>query len=180
MSLLKIYPYGSPILRKKTEKVGKLPPDFGKLLDDMYDTMYNGEGIGLSANQVGLDMSFFIVDFSLHDEKMGKMVFINPVILESAGESVMEEGCLSIPDIHEEAPRADKIKVQYEDTGRIVHIEEFTGYYARVIQHETDHLNGIYFVDRISRLKHSFIASKLKRIAAVAKKSERKKIKSLR
>lgn len=170
MSLLRIQLYGSPILNSKTAKVETLPPDFSQILDDMFETMYADDGIGLSANQVGIPLSFFVADFSLHDENGRKMVFINPEILEYQGEVAADEGCLSVPEIREEVIRAEKIKVRYEDVERNVHTEEFSGYYARVVQHETDHLSGIYFVDRISRLKRSFIASKLKRITADAKK----------
>ncbi|PIS27363.1 MAG: peptide deformylase [Candidatus Marinimicrobia bacterium CG08_land_8_20_14_0_20_45_22] len=171
MSLFRIQLYGSPVLSHKTANVKALiPPDFSKIIDDMFETMYADNGIGLSANQVGIPLDFFIADFSLKDENGKKMVFINPEILERQGEVVAEEGCLSIPEIYADVTRAEKVKVRYEDVERNVHVEEFSGYFARVVQHETDHLNGIYIVDRISQLKRSFIASKLKRMAADAKK----------
>ncbi len=165
MALMKIYLYGSPILSRPTQPVTELPADFSRILNDMYESMYDDDGIGLSANQAGIDQSFFVADFSLHDEKQTKKVFINPEILESSGECVLEEGCLSIPEIHEEVTRAERIKLRYEDLDRNVIEEEFSDFPARVIQHEIDHLHGVFFVDRISALRKSFLASKLKKIA---------------
>lgn len=165
MELLEIYLYGSPLLKRKTKAVDDLPENFPGFLERMYATMYDDDGIGLSANQVGVDQQFFIVDFSLHDGNMSREIFINPEILESEGVDTLEEGCLSIPGIHEKVTRAYKIKVRYENLGREVIEKEFEGFPARVIQHETDHLNGVLFVERISPLKRSFIDSKLRKIA---------------
>ncbi len=165
MELLEIYLYGSPLLKRKTKRVGELPDHFPEFLERMYTTMYDDDGIGLSANQVGVDLHFFIADFSLHDKDMSREVFINPEILESTGIDTLEEGCLSVPEIHEKVTRAYKIKLRYENLKREVIEKEFEGFPARVIQHETDHLNGILFVERISPLKRSFIDSKLKKIA---------------
>ncbi|MBN2601479.1 MAG: peptide deformylase [Candidatus Marinimicrobia bacterium] len=162
---MEIYLYGSPLLKRKTKRVGKLPDHFPEFLERMYATMYDDDGIGLSANQVGVDRHFFIADFSLHDKTMFREIFINPEILKSSGVDTSEEGCLSIPEIHEKVTRAYKIKLRYENFKRDVVEREFEGFPARVIQHEIDHLNGILFVDRISPLKRSFIDSKLKKIA---------------
>jgi len=169
MKLLDIYVYGSPLLKRKTRKVAQLPDNFPQFLERMYATMYDDDGIGLSANQVGVDLHFFIVDFSLHDKNMGKGVFINPEIIQREGEDVLEEGCLSVPGIREKVTREWKIKVRYENLQRVVIEKEFEGYLAKVIQHEIDHLNGILFVDKTSPLNLSFIASKLKKIAVKGK-----------
>jgi len=169
MKLLDIYVYGSPLLKRKTRKVAQLPDNFPRFLERMYATMYDDDGIGLSANQVGVDLHFFIVDFSLHDKNMGKEVFINPEIIQREGEDVLEEGCLSVPGIREKVTREWKIKVRYENLQRVVIEKEFEGYLAKVIQHEIDHLNGILFVDKTSPLNLSFIASKLKKIAVKGK-----------
>jgi len=169
MKLLDIYVYGSPLLKRKTRKVGQLPDNFPRFLERMYAAMYDDDGIGLSANQVGVDLHFFIVDFSLHDKNMEKEVFINPEILQREGVDVLEEGCLSVPGIREKVTREWKIKVRYENIQREVIEKEFEGYLARVIQHELDHLNGILFIDKISLLKRSFIESKLKKIAVKGK-----------
>jgi len=165
MELLEIYLFGSPLLKRKTKRVGVLPDHFPEFLERMYATMYDDDGIGLSANQVGVDLHFFIVDFSLHDKTMSREVFINPEILESTGIDTLEEGCLSVPEIHEKVTRAYQIKVRYENLKREIVEKEFEGFPARVIQHEIDHLNGVLFVERISPLKRSFIDSKLKKIA---------------
>jgi len=165
MELLEIYLFGSPLLKRKTKPVGVLPDHFPEFLERMYATMYDDDGIGLSANQVGVDLHFFIVDFSLHDKTMSREVFINPEILESTGIDTLEEGCLSVPEIHEKVTRAYQIKVRYENLKREIVEKEFEGFPARVIQHEIDHLNGVLFVERISPLKRSFIDSKLKKIA---------------
>ncbi|MCG2716111.1 MAG: peptide deformylase [Candidatus Marinimicrobia bacterium] len=169
MKLLDIYVYGSPLLKRKTRKVAQLPDNFPQFLERMYATMYDDDGIGLSANQVGVDSHFFIVDFSLHDKNMRKEVFINPVIIQREGVDILEEGCLSVPEIRETVTREWKIKVRYENVQREVIEKEFEGYLARVIQHEIDHLNGVLFVERISPLKRSFIESKLEKIAEKGK-----------
>jgi len=169
MELLEIYLYGSPLLKRKTQTVGDLPEHFPGFLERMYAIMYDDDGIGLSANQVGVDQNFFITDFSLHDKDMTREIFINPEILESEGVDTLEEGCLSIPEIHEKVTRAYNIKVRYENLRRKVVDKEFEGFPARVIQHEIDHLNGVLFVERISPLKRSFIDSKLNKIAEKGK-----------
>ena len=169
MDLLQIYLYGSPLLKRQTQVVGDLPEHFPGFLEQIYATMYDDDGIGLSANQVGVDQRFFITDFSLHNKNMTREIFINPEILESEGVNILEEGCLSVPEIHEKVTRADNIKVRYENLRREVIEKEFEGFPARVIQHEIDHLNGVLFVERISPLKRSFIDSKLKKIAEKGK-----------
>ncbi|HRS90715.1 MAG TPA: peptide deformylase [Candidatus Marinimicrobia bacterium] len=168
MAVLPIYIYGSPILHKKLLPIDDLPQDFDRILSDMWETMYDDEGIGLSANQVGLDLRFFVADFSLRQENLGREVIINPVIIKTEGEVIGEEGCLSLPNIREQIPRAEKIILRYENRERKVIEREFNDLVARVIQHETDHLDGLTMVDRISSLKRSFLRSKLKRLATAA------------
>lgn len=165
MALLPIHVYGSPILRKKLIPIDDLPEDFDRILNDMWETMYDEEGIGLSANQVGLDLRFFIADFSLRDKNIRREVFINPAIIATEGESIDEEGCLSLPDIREQIPRAEKIVLRYETPARRLIEREFDGFQARVIQHEVDHLEGKFIFDRISALKRSFLKSKLNRLS---------------
>ncbi len=169
MESLEIYLYGSPLLKRKTRKVETLPENFPAFLERMYVAMYGDDGIGLSANQVGVELNFFVADFSLHDKSMTREIFINPEILETEGQNTFEEGCLSIPDIHEKVTRATKIKLRYENLQREIVEKDFEGFPARVALHEIDHLNGILFVERISSLKRSFIESKLKRIAEKGK-----------
>ena len=167
---LKIHYYGSPVLREKLAEIQELPEQFQDLVDDMFELMSNEEGIGLSANQVGRDLRFFIADFSLYNDEMKKRVFINPEILEAEGEIKEEEGCLSLPDIQVAVKRADKIKIRYRDANFTEHVEEYSGYLSRVIQHETDHVNGKFMTDRISPLKRKLLDNKLKQIVKMAKK----------
>ena len=161
MSKLKVKIYGSPILRKTVNKLEKLPDNFDQLIEDMYETMMEEKGIGLSANQVGLDMSFFIVDFGLYDEQLGRQIFINPEITSMEGETMDEEGCLSLPGINEKVKRADRIHIKYKNEKFEDVEEDYDDYLSRVIQHEYDHLHGVVFTDRISNLKKSFIKNKL-------------------
>lgn len=165
MAILPVYVYGSPILRKKLTPLAEIPAGFDLILADMWDTMYDDDGIGLSANQVGLDLRFFVADFSLSDKKMGREVIINPEIISSEGVSIETEGCLSLPGIQEKISRAEKIVLRYETLERQKLEREFSAYAARVVQHETDHLNGIFITDRISALKRSFLKSKLRHLA---------------
>jgi len=169
MELLETYLYGSPLLKRKTRRVEQLPPNFADFLERMYLTMYEDDGVGLSANQVGVELRFFIADFSLHDKNLGKEIFINPEIIAQEGEDILEEGCLSLPEIREKVPRALKIKVRFENLEGLLLEKEYEGFAARVIQHEIDHLNGILFIERISPLKRSFLKSALKKIAEKGK-----------
>jgi len=163
MSVLEVVHYGDPILRKKCNSV----KDFSKLeslLNDMFDTMYEENGIGLAANQVGFDMNLFIIDISGIEEDEKTRVFINGEIINSEGESWFEEGCLSIPDIRLNVKRPDIIKFKYQDEKGQEFEEDFDGLLARAIQHEVDHLNGVFIVDRVSKSKKMSVAKELKDI----------------
>ena len=163
MSVLEVVHYGDPILRKKCNSV----KDFSKLeslLNDMFDTMYEENGIGLEANQVGFDMNLFIIDISGIEEDEKTRVFINGEIINSEGESWFEEGCLSIPDIRLNVKRPDIIKFKYQDEKGQEFEEDFDGLLARAIQHEVDHLNGVFIVDRVSKSEKMSVAKELKDI----------------
>lgn len=167
--ILPIYIYGHPVLRKVTQDIdAENYPHLRELIDNMFETMYNAEGVGLAATQVGLEDRIFVVDLkpAASDEhpefKEFKKVFINPHILDRGGEKeTMEEGCLSIPGIHENVLREGEIRIQYLDEEFQPHDEVYTDYMARVIQHEYDHLDGILFVDKISPLRKRMIKGKL-------------------
>lgn len=167
--ILPIYIYGHPILRKVAKEIDTTNyPNLQELIDSMYETMYKADGVGLAGPQVGLEERIFVVDMEPvadddHPEFKGfKKAFINAQITEKTGElEWVEEGCLSIPGIHEKVPREERIRIQYLDEGLQPHDEEYTGYMARVIQHEYDHLDGIMFTDRISPLRKRMIKSKL-------------------
>lgn len=168
--ILPIYTYGNGVLRKMADPVDKTYPKLNELIDNMFDTMYHAEGVGLAAPQVGLPIRVLVIDllpFKEDNPKLGdfKIVMINPEILEmSENEIVAEEGCLSIPGIHESVPRAQKIKIKYHDTNFGEHIEVFEDYKARVIQHEYDHLEGNLFTDKVSPIRRQMLKSKLTNI----------------
>ena len=165
-----IYPitvYGDPVLRKVAEDIDQNFEGLEKLVDDMFETMYNAEGVGLAAPQIGLTSRIFVVDLSaLEDEepklKDFKTAFINPYLSEKSGDKVlMEEGCLSIPGIREDVLRFNQIRLKYFDLNWQEHDEIYTGFTARVLQHEYDHLEGVMFVDYASPLKKRLLKGKL-------------------
>lgn len=166
--ILPIYIYGHPVLRKVTKDIDVSFPNLKELVENMYETMYNAEGIGLAAPQVGLEDRIFVIDLSpLADEenphyKDLKKVFINARITSRTGdEESIEEGCLSIPGVHESVARPGTIEIEYLDENLDPHCETYTGFTARVIQHEYDHIDGILFVDHISAIRKRLIKSKL-------------------
>jgi peptide deformylase len=163
MSVLDIVNYGDPILRKKCSSV----EDFTTLpsfVDDMFDTMYEEEGLGLAANQVGVDMNLFIIDIAHTDDNEFPRVFINGEIISNEGESVFSEGCLSIPQVSLEVTRPETITYKFQDLKKQWHQEKFDGLLARAIQHEMDHLNGIFIIDIVSDLQMSKVQSEVKKI----------------
>ncbi|WP_053826849.1 peptide deformylase [Lascolabacillus massiliensis] len=167
--ILPIYIYGHPVLRKITKDIDpETYPKLNELIENMFETMYNAEGVGLAGPQIGLEDRIFVVDLSpLADDDHPefddfKKVFINAHITERSGDiEIVEEGCLSIPGIHEKVPREDEIRIKYLDENLQPHYEVYSGYMARVIQHEYDHLDGILFTDKISLLRRRMIKGKL-------------------
>ncbi len=165
-----IYPivvYGSPVLREQTQEITADYPNLKQLVEDMFATMYNAEGIGLAAPQIGLSIRMFVIDLNILAEddpqfKGFKKVFINPQITEY-GEDMdsCDEGCLSIPGVSESVKRPTKIRIQYMDEDMTPHDEVFEGYKARVVQHEYDHLEGKVFIDRISPIRRQMNKGKL-------------------
>lgn len=175
--ILPIIGYGDAILRKKGEDISKNYPELDTLIANMFDTMYNASGVGLAAPQIGLAIRLFVIDttpFSENDELSVqekeelngfKKIFINAKITqEEGGVWAFNEGCLSIPGIHEDVVRYDKITIEYYDENFRKQTEEYDGLRARVIQHEYDHIEGILFTDRISSLKKRLNEKKLKKI----------------
>ncbi len=167
--ILPIYIYGHPVLRKMTKDINpENYPNLNELIDNMFETMYHAEGVGLAGPQVGLEDRIFVVDLSpLADDdnpefKDLKKVFINANITERTGDmTIIEEGCLSIPGIHEKVGREDEVRIEYLDENLKPQNQMYKGYMARVIQHEYDHLDGILFTDKISLLRKRMIKSKL-------------------
>lgn len=178
--ILPIVAYGDPVLKKEAEEIDENYEGLSELLDNMFETMYEANGVGLAAPQIGKSIRLFIVDASPFaeddedeepDEKAKglenfKKVFINPIIEEESGNSWgFKEGCLSIPHIREEVSRQEKILITYFDENWEFHEEEYDGYAARVIQHEYDHVEGILFTDKLSPLKKRLLKKKLTNIS---------------
>jgi len=159
---VKILIYPDEILAAKAQPVTELNDRLLKLVEDMFETMYNAKGIGLAANQVGVLQQVVIMDLGRRgeDAKPDPIVLINPVITASEGEICDVEGCLSVPNYSEKVKRAQRIQVMaYDQRGKEIRMEA-EGLLARCIQHELDHLNGICFVERLSPLKRAFFRKK--------------------
>lgn len=176
--ILPVVAYGDPVLKKIAKEITSEYPDFEKFMSNMWETMYNAQGVGLAAPQVGRSVRVFVVDASpfAKDEdqsaeqqeslKNFKKAFINPVIIEETGEEwVFNEGCLSIPDVREDIYRKENVTIKYFDENFIEHTETYNGLIARVIQHEYDHIEGILFTDKLSSLKKRIIKGKLTNIS---------------
>ena len=164
---LPIFLYGEPVLKKKGLYIKERTKELEILIESMFSTLENADGVGLAAHQVGKPYKLFIVDYLTSALESGGLreVFINPVITEySKEEEYFEEGCLSLPGILEEVKRPVSIKIKYLDADFTEQEKEFSGFLARVIQHEFDHTEGIYFVDRLHPLKKKLIAKKLQQI----------------
>lgn len=168
---LPVVAYGHTTLRKVSEEIDKDYPDLEKFIADMFETMYSSDGIGLAAPQVNRSIRLFIVDGTPFADKMPelsdfKKIFINPYILEESGKEVtMDEGCLSIPNIREDVKRQSEVVIEYYDENWELKEEKYSGFAARVIQHEYDHLEGILFTDKISPLRKTLIRRKLQDIS---------------
>lgn len=165
--VLPMYIFGQPILRKESEDISMDYPNLQELIQNMYETMQKADGVGLAGPQVGLPINLFVVDLDPlaedYPEYKGFLhAFINPVILEESEETeTIEEGCLSLPGIHENVKRPAAIHAQYLDENGVEHDEWIEGFLARVFQHEYDHLEGKLFVDHISGLRKQMIKKKL-------------------
>jgi len=165
--ILPIYTYGQPVLRKVAEDITPDYPELKKLIENMFETMVHADGVGLAAPQIGLPIRVVTITLDpLSDEfpefKDFNRAYINPHILEVGGEEVaMEEGCLSLPGIHETVKRGNRIHVKYMDENFVEHDEWVEGYPARVMQHEFDHLDGKMFIDHLSTLRKQMIKGKL-------------------
>lgn len=163
MAIRRIVTYGTPILRQRTQEVANLNGDLSQLIDDMVATMYAAPGVGLAANQVGSPHRLFVANPSEDRDPATLLVVINPEVVESDGEMVSEEGCLSVPDFREEVRRARRVLLRGLDReGRPIEVEGHD-LLARIFQHEMDHLNGLFFVDRLSPAKRDILVRKLKK-----------------
>ena len=153
-------------LRLVSEPVKRIDAGIRKLVEDMFETMYDAPGIGLAGIQVGVAKRVVTTDLSKKEDEYKPLVFINPEIVWSSEErSIYEEGCLSIPDIHEDVERPARVKVRYLDLDGTLMEAWAEGLFATCIQHEVDHLNGVLFIDHISKLKRDRIVKKFTKVA---------------
>jgi peptide deformylase len=153
-----------PVLAKPGETVTVFDAKLKKLVEEMFESMYAAQGIGLAAPQIAISQRITVIDVSFKKNPEEKLVLINPVIIENDGKQVEEEGCLSLPEIREKVQRAEWVKVRAQDeNGKWFEIEG-TELLARAMQHEIDHLDGVLFIDRLSRLKRDLVIRKIKKL----------------
>lgn len=153
-----------PVLAKRGEEVTVFDDALKTLVDEMFESMYLAQGIGLAAPQIALSKRITVIDVSFRKNPSDKIALINPEIIHAEGKQVEEEGCLSLPEIREKVVRASKVKVKAQDvTGKWFEVEG-EELLARALQHEIDHLDGVLFIDRISRLKRELVLRKIKKM----------------
>lgn len=162
--LHEIVKYPDPVLAKPGERVTEFGPELEQLVEEMFDSMYAAQGIGLAAPQIGISKQITVIDVSFKDDPKAKLALINPEIISEEGSQVEEEGCLSLPDIHAKVERAERVKVRaFNVKGEEFEVEG-DDLLARAMQHEIDHLHGILFIDRLSRLKRDLILRRIKKL----------------
>jgi len=153
-----------PVLAKRGEEVTEFDGELATLVEEMFESMYAAQGIGLAAPQIAISKRIAVIDVSFKKNPKEKIVLINPEIIEREGKQLEEEGCLSLPEIREKVSRAEWVKIRAQDvTGKTFEMEG-TELLGRCMQHEIDHLDGILFIDRISRLKREMVLRKIKKM----------------
>lgn len=164
---LPVYVYGHPVLRKVAEDIDPTDPELAKLVDDMFETMYASEGVGLAAPQIGRAIRLVVIDADPLAENFPecagrKLVLINPDVEVLDGDKVTRsEGCLSLPGLSENVPRVEHIRLTWDDLEGNEHTEEMTGFLSRIVQHECDHLEGKMYIDHVSAIRRQLLRSKL-------------------
>jgi peptide deformylase len=166
MAVRPIITLPDPRLRLVSKPVGKIDAEIRKLAEDLLETMYEAPGIGLAAIQIGVPKRVFTMDLAKKDEPKTPQVYVNPEVLWASEErSTYEEGCLSIPEFYEEVERPSQVKVRYTDLDGEQHEIEANGLLATCLQHEIDHLNGVLFIDYLSKLKRGRVLKKFSKAA---------------
>jgi peptide deformylase len=169
MAIREILVVPNPVLKQVSQPVDKVDDELRTLMDDMLETMYDAPGIGLAAIQIGVAKRVIVMDLSGPDEEKAPRYFVNPEILWRAEETApYEEGCLSIPEIYDEVERPARVKLKYLNYQGEEVIEDAEGLFAVCIQHEMDHLEGVLFIDHLSRLKRDRAVAKVKKQARAA------------
>lgn len=156
--------YPDPVLARRGETVTEFTPELAKFVDEMFDSMYAAEGIGLAAPQIGISKQITVIDASFKEKPEEKLVLINPEVIDRRGTQVDEEGCLSLPKIHGKVQRDAWVKVRAQDVRGEFFEVEGTELRARAILHEIDHLNGMLFIERLSRLKHDLVLRRIRKL----------------
>jgi peptide deformylase len=156
--------YPDPVLAKRGEEVTVFDAELKQLVEEMFESMYAAQGIGLAAPQIAISKRIAIVDLSFKKNAKDRIALINPQIIEATGKQLEEEGCLSLPEIREKVTRAEHVKVRAQDVRGEWFEVEGEELLARALQHEIDHLDGVLFIDRISRLKRELVLRKIKKL----------------
>jgi peptide deformylase len=159
-----IVKYPDPVLAKRGEPITEFDDDLKTLVEEMFESMYAAHGIGLAAPQIGLSMRLTVIDVNFKKDPADKLVLINPEIVEREGKQYEEEGCLSLPEIREKIHRAAKVKVRAQNLEGEWFEVEGEELLARALQHEIDHLDGVLFIDRLSRLKRDLLIRRIKKL----------------
>ena len=160
----KVVKWPEPVLARKGAAVTSFDESLATLVHEMFESMYAAQGIGLAAPQIAISQRIAVVDLSFNKEVKDRIALINPEIVEMKGKQIEEEGCLSLPDIREKVQRAAYVKVRAQDaTGAWFEVEG-EELLARALQHEIDHLDGVLFIDRLSRLKRELVMRKIKKM----------------
>lgn len=172
MADLDIKKYGSEVLRQEAQTVDGITDEVQQLAEDMIKAMYNGDGIGLAAPQIGISKRVIVFDVNPEDPSSKPVALINPEIIEKEGAIGADEGCLSLPEIRGEVERAQKIKIEALSLDGEEVCFEATDIMARVIQHEIDHLDGILFIDHLGRIKRQLIKKQLRKLEETTKRGK--------
>jgi peptide deformylase len=163
-----IYPivrFGNPVLEKPSEPVTVFDDDLKKLVQDMFESMYEAHGVGLAAPQIGLSKRLAVIDITFKEDPNAKLVLVNPEIIHTEGKHRQNEGCLSIPEFREPVTRANKVTVRAQDVNGKWFEKTGEELLARAFLHETDHLNGKLYISHISALKRDLIKRKIRKLA---------------
>jgi peptide deformylase len=162
-----IYPivkFGNPVLERPAEKVTVFDKELEKLIEDMFESMYEAHGVGLAAPQIGIGRRIAVIDVTFKEDREAKLVLINPEIVHTEGKHTQSEGCLSIPDFRENVTRPNKVTVRAQDVQGNVYEKTGEELLARAFLHETDHLNGKLYISHLSALKRDLMKRKIKKL----------------
>jgi peptide deformylase len=162
--LHEVVKYPDPVLMKKGEPVTEFTPELAHFVEEMFDSMYAAEGIGLAAPQINISKQITVIDVSFKERPEDKLVLINPEVIDRRGRQVEEEGCLSLPEIHEKVQRDAWVKIRAMNVKGQSFEVEGEGLLARAMLHEIDHLHGVLFIDRLSRLKRDLVLRRIRKL----------------